>query len=340
MVAPTLVAPMAPLDQLRWVGVPMPGHGNQLVLAHRGDGINGRGQCGMGPMGAGEGGGPRRVGAGEALVDLAVDIVGEHLATIAERSGTLWAMTPPPPPSPPPPPPPADEPPAGPAINAVPNGPLVVSGGVALYRRRAVESEHGEPLAWETTEHLDAGAGDRYLLCRCGLSAKKPYCDASHRSGEFVTEDRAGSTYDERAEMLGGVGVRVRDDRSICVHAGFCGTRVTNVWKQVSETEESTVRAQVIAMIEKCPSGALTFAFEGDDVEPLLPQAIAVLDDGPLWVTGGVPVSVGGTAVEARNRVTLCRCGASANKPLCDGSHKEVGFADRSDAVGGEPAGS
>lgn len=339
MVTPPLVAPMARLDQLRRVGVPMPGHGNQLVLAQRGDGLEVViGHRGVGRVRAVEGGGPRRVGAGQALVHSAEVGVGEHLATIAERSGTLWAMTPPPPPSPSPPP--AEEPPAGPAINAVPNGPLVVSGDVALYRRRAVESEHGEPLAWETTDHLEAGAGDRYLLCRCGLSAHKPYCDASHRSGGFVTEDHAGSTYDERAKLLGGVGVRVRDDRSICVHAGFCGTRVTNVWKQVAETEESTVRAQVIAMIEKCPSGALTFAFEGDDVEPLLPQAIAVLDDGPLWVTGGVRVSVGGTAVEARNRVTLCRCGASANKPLCDGSHKEVGFADRPGAVGGEPAAS
>jgi len=129
---------------------------------------------------------------------------------------------------------------------------------------------------------------------------------------------------------LGGTGLTVRDDRSICVHAGFCGTRLTNVWKQVRETGESTVRAQVISMIEKCPSGALTFRFDGDDVEPLLAQAIAVTDDGPLWVTGGVSVVASdGEPLETRNRVTLCRCGASSNKPLCDGSHKTVGFSDR-----------
>ena len=81
-------------------------------------------------------------------------------------------------------------------------------------------------------------------------------------------------------------------------------------------------------MVEKCPSGALTFRFDGDDVEPLLPEAIAVTDDGPLWVTGGIPVEVAGASLETRNRVTLCRCGASANKPLCDGTHKDVGFAD------------
>jgi CDGSH-type Zn-finger protein len=220
-------------------------------------------------------------------------------------------------------------PPITPSITAAPNGPLLVAGGVPLYRRRDVQSEHGEPLAWETTEVVETN--DRYALCRCGQSSRKPFCDGTHARQGFQADDTASGTYDERANELGGTGITVRDDRSICVHAGFCGTRVTNVWKQVAETGESTVRAQVIAMIEHCPSGALTYRFEGDDVEPLMPQAIAVTADGPLWVTGGIPVSTGdGTTMEVRNRVTLCRCGASANKPLCDGSHKQAGFKDPS----------
>ena len=215
-----------------------------------------------------------------------------------------------------------------PTIAAAPNGPLLVSGNVALYRRRAVSSEHGEPLAWETTEQL--ATRERYALCRCGQSERKPFCDGTHARVGFAATDTAPGTYDDRSSELGGTGLTVRDDRSICVHAGFCGTRLTNVWKQVRETGESTVRAQVISMIEKCPSGALTFRFDGDDVEPLLAQAIAVTDDGPLWVTGGVSVVASdGEPLETRNRVTLCRCGASSNKPLCDGSHKTVGFSDR-----------
>jgi CDGSH-type Zn-finger protein len=214
-----------------------------------------------------------------------------------------------------------------PAITATPNGPFLVSGSVPLYRRRSVQSEHGEPLAWETTEHVETR--DRYALCRCGQSDNKPFCDGTHARVGFTTDDRDTGTYDERSKVLGGTGITVRDDRSICVHAGFCGTRLTNVWGQVPETGESTVRAQVIAMVEKCPSGALTFRFDGDDVEPLLPAAIAATDDGPLWVTGGIPVSItDGTTLETRNRLTLCRCGASANKPLCDGSHKDAGFHD------------
>ena len=214
-------------------------------------------------------------------------------------------------------------------ITVAPNGPLVVSGGVPLYRRRAVESEHGEPLAWVTTEQLDSG--ERYLLCRCGESSRKPYCDRAHAAKGFVADDVADGAYADRSKVLGGTGVTVSDDRSICVHAGFCGTRITNVWKEVQNTAESTVRLQVINMVEHCPSGALTYRIDGtDDVEPLLPAAIAVADDGPLWVTGGVEVALaGGESLETRNRVTLCRCGASANKPLCDGTHTTIGFSDR-----------
>jgi CDGSH-type Zn-finger protein len=221
-----------------------------------------------------------------------------------------------------------ETPPPAPSITVAPNGPFLIGGVVPLYRRRSVQSEHGEPLAWETTERVETR--ERYALCRCGQSDRKPFCDGTHARIGFVADDRANGTYDERASVLGGTGITVRDDRSICVHAGFCGTRVANVWGQVPETAESTVRAQVISMIEKCPSGALTFRFDdGNDVEPLYAPAIAVTDDGPLWVTGGIPVnSADGTTLEVRNRVTLCRCGASANKPLCDGSHKDAGFQD------------
>ena len=209
-------------------------------------------------------------------------------------------------------------------------GPLMVTGSVPVVRKSAVHSEHGEPLTWRTSEPLTDRA--TYALCRCGGSANKPFCDGAHAAAGFEgTETADDSTYSARANTLGGTGIVVSDDRSICVHAGFCGTRLSNVWKQVAETEESTVRLAVINEIEKCPSGALTYRFEGDesDTEPDLPTQIGVIDDGPLWVSGGIPVEASdGTRLEVRNRVTLCRCGHSANKPLCDGSHKEAGFTD------------
>ena len=68
---------------------------------------------------------------------------------------------------------------------------------------------------------------------------------------------------------------------------------------------------------------------DGTINEPMLPQVISVINDGPLWVSALVPITNSdGTTLEARNRVTLCRCGDSSNKPLCDGSHKEAGFVE------------
>lgn len=218
----------------------------------------------------------------------------------------------------------------GQKITCRPNGPLMVQGEVSLVRKTAVQSEHGEPLTWKGSEELTDNA--RYALCRCGQSSMKPFCDGTHVSAGFEANETADTAdYDARAKTLGGTGITVRDDRSICVHAGFCGNKVTNVWKQVAGTDDSMVRLAVINAIEKCPSGALTYSFDGDDAdtEPDLATGIGVIDDGPLWVSGRIPVETSdGRQIEARQRVTLCRCGASANKPLCDGSHKEAGFSD------------
>lgn len=216
------------------------------------------------------------------------------------------------------------------SITSRPGGPLMVSGQLPLVRKTAVHSEHGEPLAWKTSE----GLTDRetYVLCRCGDSSNKPFCDGTHGASGFEGIDTAdATTYDERASELGGTSITVRDDRNICAHAGFCGTRLTNIWQQVADTDESTVRLAVINEIEKCPSGALTYRFDGDsaDTEADYPAQIAAIDDGPLWVTGNIAITTSaGIELERRARVTLCRCGMSSNKPLCDGSHKEVGFSD------------
>jgi len=86
-------------------------------------------------------------------------------------------------------------------------------------------------------------------------------------------------------------------------------------------------------MVERCPSGALTYHIAPDDtdIEPDLPKQIAdtteITSDGPiagpLWVTGGIPIERSdGRQFETRNRVTLCNCGHSSIKPLCDGTHR------------------
>jgi CDGSH-type Zn-finger protein len=196
-----------------------------------------------------------------------------------------------------------------------------------------VVSEDGDPLTWQTIERLPRSTP--FALCRCGGSADKPFCDGTHARTGFVAEQRASTTaYSERRRGYAATGIVVYDDRSICEHAGFCGNRVSNIWKMAKDgsLDDSVVRAQAIAMIEHCPSGALTFALAdgGAAVEPELRTQVSVIDDGPLFVSGGVQVELpGGEPLEVRNRMTLCRCGQSQNKPLCDGTHKEVGFSDR-----------
>lgn len=218
-----------------------------------------------------------------------------------------------------------------PGVHVKPGGPYLVR-DTPLARRRSVVSENGEPMTWQTVEQVDTRAV--YSLCRCGGSANKPFCDGTHASNGFDgTETAFTDTYEARARSMPGTGIVVRDDRSICEHAGFCGNKQTNVWEMVggSSTEDSVTRMQLMAMIERCPSGALTFRVAEDqpDIEADLRREIGVVDDGPLFLSGGVRVTRSdGTEQQIRNRVTLCRCGASKNKPLCDGSHRKIGFRD------------
>lgn len=215
---------------------------------------------------------------------------------------------------------------AQPHVKVQPNGPYVVTGSVPLRVKEPVVSEHGEPLTWQTNDVTDDGVA--YALCRCGGSSNKPYCDGTHASNDFDgTETASTDEYGQRRTAYPGTGIDVYDDRGICVHAGFCGNKASNVWKMAEKTGDTQVRAQVMAMVERCPSGALTYEVGGSVIEPDLPTEIAIIPDGPIWLSGGIPVERSdGESVETRNRVTLCRCGHSANKPLCDGSHQEAGF--------------
>ena len=211
------------------------------------------------------------------------------------------------------------------------DGPYVVEGPVPLVRTSHVETDHGEPVAWAPDEAIQRR--EEIKLCRCGRSSDKPFCDGSHARGEpfdgTETADRGPSA--ARRKSYAGEGVILTDDRSLCEHAGFCGDRYTNAWRMTRETDDPVVREQLIAMIRLCPSGALEYSVEegGAPIEPSLPVSVAVVKDGPLWVRGGVRVTgADGFDYETRNRVTLCRCGASTNKPFCDGTHAEVGFTD------------
>jgi CDGSH-type Zn-finger protein len=220
-------------------------------------------------------------------------------------------------------------------IIIVHNGPYQVRGTVPLVRKTQIVSEYGEPLTWKKEGELEVAA-EEYYLCRCGHSEKKPFCDGTHRkTGWDGTEHASTEGTSEHRIPLRGTRLIVTKDLSFCMGSGFCGMRDADISEFVAASHDTKMRSLVMAMVERCPSGALTYKVEeGDvDIEPDLPQQIAVTTEitsdgpieGPLWVTGGIPIERSdGQPFEARNRVTLCNCGLSSNKPLCDGTHRYV----------------
>lgn len=215
----------------------------------------------------------------------------------------------------------------------VTDGPYLLHGSLPLRTADAVTSEKGEPMTWTfgAPRLVDGTADAPVALCRCGHSGDKPFCDGSHNHADWDgTCTPPEATMAERARTKAGTGLTLVDDGALCVHAGFCGTEKHTVWSMMSDTDDTEIRATVIRMVEKCPSGRLVNEIDGEWIEPSLATEIGVVPDGPLWVTGGVPVEVPDGVdqpVETRNRVTLCRCGASSIKPLCDGSHADTGFS-------------
>ena len=173
------------------------------------------------------------------------------------------------------------------------------------------------------------------LLGRCGRSAKKPYCDGTHGKVSFDGTETAerGDTRGRRAAYKGAE-LTIYDDRSICSHAGVCTSKLPSVWKMGKEPwidPNGEEMASITAIIEQCPSGALSYSLEagGDSDEKPHSAGITVLPNGPYALQGEVTlISADSEPRESGARVTLCRCGASRNKPYCDGSHWKAGFKD------------
>ncbi len=216
------------------------------------------------------------------------------------------------------------------AIAVTENGPYHVTGGIPLVRVRKIPGERkGTFTEWEVYETIETE--DEYWLCRCGASDNKPFCTGMHEKIGFDgTETAQPDFYADRSEVLGGTKITVRDDRGICAHSAFCSNATTNVWKAAPLTDDDPALAtQVIEMVRNCPSGALTYELDGKPAEADFSPEIRVQEDGPYVLRGRIPVRrFDGQPLEVRNRMTICRCGQSGNKPLCDGSHAEAGFTD------------
>lgn len=211
-------------------------------------------------------------------------------------------------------------------IEVMAHGPYEVTGNLPLVPRSPVRTAEGEAVAWTFGGEIDHPA--TYYLCRCGQSRNKPFCDGSHAFVLFDgTEEAPTTTFDERAEVHEGPSVTVMVDTEICHHSRFCKYEATNYFEMIPGTDDTNMLSQLTGMIDRCPSGALRLEIGGVDVEPVLPKQISPIADGPLFVSGGVEVvRSDDEPLEQSNRMSLCRCGASKIKPICDGSHLDLGF--------------
>jgi uncharacterized Fe-S cluster protein YjdI len=128
--------------------------------------------------------------------------------------------------------------------------------------------------------------------------------------------------------------ISVEWDSKICIHAAEC---VKNLGEVFNPDEKPWINVEaaspdrIAEAIKLCPSGALTYQKAGDqsDSERKAEDEIKIVvgTNGPFRVSGNVVLEdADGNRIETRERFSLCRCGASENKPFCDGSHKRIGF--------------
>ncbi len=119
------------------------------------------------------------------------------------------------------------------------------------------------PVEYRGDVHIDGQEPRiRAVICRCGQSKNKPFCDNSHLDAEFEATSDVAS----------------KDDAATL------------------ETRDGEL-------------------------------SLKPIKDGPLMVSGNLEIIAGsGRKITSGKRFAMCRCGASKNKPFCDGSHKEIGF--------------
>jgi len=222
-----------------------------------------------------------------------------------------------------------------PQVVVAKNGPYLVSGAIPLAKQTIVADEEGGSESWKESKPFPTQ--ESYALCRCGHSNNKPFCDGTHKKIGFDgTEVASREPYRAQAQQLDGPVYSLTDAEVLCAGARFCDPN-GQVWNQVERTDDAKVRETFIRQVNNCPSGRLV-AWErksGQPIEHELPVSIGIVEDpvegvsGPLWLRGGIPlIAADGSAYEIRNRMTVCRCGGSKNKPFCDGTHVTIKFRD------------
>ena len=203
-----------------------------------------------------------------------------------------------------------------PTITLAPDGPYIVKALTGLSNKNG-------PVECKET----------MALCRCGASANKPFCDGTHAKNGFSSAKVDSRTEDSR-ESYRGKNITIHDNRGVCAHAGVCTDNLSEVFrmKQVPWIDADAASVEdIINTIQNCPSGALSYSIDDteDQDDAGLEASIFIAKNGPYVISAGeglLDTNWGEGA--SKSKYTLCRCGASKNKPFCDGSHWGIEFSD------------
>jgi CDGSH-type Zn-finger protein len=167
-------------------------------------------------------------------------------------------------------------------------------------------------------------------LCRCGASKNKPFCDGSHNAIKFDSAPSEDRTKDE-VLTYEGKDITVHYNRLLCSHAAECGRLKKAAFDSSRKPwikPDNATPEEIKDIVKACPSGALRFSVNGEEPQKAGADFVGITaeKDGPYRVAG-IPLLSPSLAEGAHGETyVLCRCGASKNKPYCDGSHFDIGW--------------
>ncbi|MGH8461539.1 MAG: CDGSH iron-sulfur domain-containing protein [Stenotrophobium sp.] len=127
-------------------------------------------------------------------------------------------------------------------------------------------------------------------------------------------------------------GITILYDIRRCIHARECVHGLPKVFDPVQRVWIDATQAgsnDIATVVQRCPSGALHFLRKDGGAPEAIAESneIHISADGPLHLRGDLEIHTRHGVIR-ETRATLCRCGASRNKPFCDRSHERVGFHD------------
>lgn len=118
-----------------------------------------------------------------------------------------------------------------------------------------------------------------------------------------------------------------------CIHSRICWTGLPDVFNPKERPwikPDAATTQQMMDQVDKCPSGALSYFMNKEDTgtkNTEVESIVEVSQNGPLLVYGNITVKDSDGNETKKHKVTaFCRCGASVNKPYCDGSHRKIDF--------------